>query len=118
MRDLFSLEGKTAVVTGGSTGIGAMIAEGFVNFGAKVYIVARREELLQQKQVELGRIGLCEYLVADVGSVAGIKELTSYARRLRAAVDLFDVLRAESLLSQYPQHLQSLGLRENQEAAG
>ncbi|MCB9138928.1 MAG: SDR family oxidoreductase [Caldilineaceae bacterium] len=82
MRDLFSLEGKTAVVTGGSTGIGAMIAEGFVNFGAKVYIVARREELLQQKQAELGRIGLCEYLVADVGSVAGIKELAkAYGER-------------------------------------
>ena len=56
--------------------------------------------------------------VAVEAKVAGIKELTSYARRLRAAVDLFDVLRAESLLSQYPQHLQSLGLRENQEAAG
>ncbi|MCB1607554.1 MAG: response regulator, partial [Xanthomonadales bacterium] len=56
--------------------------------------------------------------VAVEAKVAGIKELTSYARRLRAAVDLFDVLQAESLLSQYPQHLQSLGLRENQEAAG
>ena len=73
MRDLFSLEGKIALVTGGSVGIGAMIAEGFVNFGAKVYIVARREEVLKKKQEELAKIGACEYIVADVGSVAGIK---------------------------------------------
>src|SRR5512138_3403241 len=65
MRDLFSLEGKIALVTGGSVGIGAMIAEGFVNFGAKVYIVARREEVLKKKQEELAKIGPCEYLVAD-----------------------------------------------------
>ena len=52
MKDLFSLAGKTALVTGGSVGIGAMIAEGFVNFGAKVYIVARRDEVLKQKQEE------------------------------------------------------------------
>ena len=57
MKDLFSLEGKTALVTGGSTGIGAMIAEGFVNFGAKVYIVARREKVLKEKQEELIGIG-------------------------------------------------------------
>lgn len=75
MRDLFSLEGKTALVTGGSVGIGAMIAEGFVSFGAKVYIVARREEALKKKQKELAKIGPCEYIVADVGSVAAIKEL-------------------------------------------
>ena len=75
MKDLFSLEGKTALVTGGSTGIGAMISEGFVNFGAKVYIVARREEVLKKKQVELAKIGSCEYIVADVASVSGIQEL-------------------------------------------
>ncbi len=82
MQDLFSLEGKIALVTGGSTGIGAMIAEGFVNFGAKVYIAARREEVLKQKQEELAEIGPCEYIVADVGSVAGIKSLAeTYGER-------------------------------------
>ncbi|PIE32176.1 3-oxoacyl-ACP reductase [candidate division KSB3 bacterium] len=75
MKDLFSLEGKVALVTGGSVGIGAMIAEGFVNFGAKVYIVARKEEILKKKQEELSKIGSCEYISADVSSVAGIKEL-------------------------------------------
>ena len=82
MKDLFSLEGKVAVVTGGSVGIGAMIAEGFVNFGAKVYIVARREDLLKKKSEELSRIGKCEYIVADVSSLSGIEALAkTYAER-------------------------------------
>ena len=79
MRDLYSLEGKIALVTGGSTGIGALIAEGFVTFGAKVYLVARREEVLEQKQDELRHIGPCEYIVADVASVAGIWPSASIA---------------------------------------
>ena len=82
MKDLFSLEGKIALVTGGSTGIGAMIAEGFVNFGAKVYIVARREDVLKKKQEELAKIGPCEYIAADVSTIAGIKKLAkAYGER-------------------------------------
>jgi NAD(P)-dependent dehydrogenase (short-subunit alcohol dehydrogenase family) len=82
MRDLFSLEGKIALVTGGSVGIGAMIAEGFVNFGAKVYIVARREEVLKRRQEELAKIGPCEAIAADISSVGGIKELAkAYGKR-------------------------------------
>jgi NAD(P)-dependent dehydrogenase (short-subunit alcohol dehydrogenase family) len=82
MRELFSLEGKIALVTGGSVGIGAMIAEGFVNFGAKVYIVARREEVLKRRHEELAKIGPCEYIAADISSVAGIKELAkAYGKR-------------------------------------
>jgi NAD(P)-dependent dehydrogenase (short-subunit alcohol dehydrogenase family) len=88
MKDLFSLEGKIALVTGGSTGIGAMIAEGFVNFGAKVYLVARREEVLKKKHEELVKIGPCEYIAADVGSVTGIKELEKAYREREQSLDI------------------------------
>jgi NAD(P)-dependent dehydrogenase (short-subunit alcohol dehydrogenase family) len=89
MKDLFSLEGKTALVTGGSKGIGAMIAEGFVNFGAKTYIVARSEEVLEKKQAELAKIGACEYITADVSSVDGIKTL---AKRYGEKEESLDIL--------------------------
>ena len=88
MKDLFSLEGKIALVTGGSVGIGAMIAEGFVNFGAKVYLVARREDLLKQKQEELRKIGPCEYIAADLGSAAGIKELAKRYGEQEQSLDI------------------------------
>lgn len=88
MNEMFSLEGKTALVTGGSTGIGAMIAEGFLDFGAKVYIVARREELLKEKCWELSKRGPCEYIAADVGSVAGIRKLASEFGQRERSLDV------------------------------
>ena len=75
MKDIFSLKGKIALVTGGSTGIGEMIAEGFLNFGAKVYIVARREQVLKKTQERLKKIGICDYIVADLGSLKGVETL-------------------------------------------
>ena len=85
MKNLFSLEGKTALVTGGSVGIGAMIAEGFVSFGAKVYLVARNENALKRKQEQLAKIGQCEYIAADISSVTGIRKLAAaYGERERS----------------------------------
>ena len=88
MKDLFSLEGKTALVTGGSVGIGAMIAHGFVTFGAKVYIVARREDALRKKRDELARIGRCEYLKADVSSASGIGKLAKAFGEREKSLDI------------------------------
>ena len=44
MKNLFSIEGKTAIITGGSSGIGAMIAEAFVQNGVKTYITSRKAD--------------------------------------------------------------------------
>ena len=53
VKDLFNVSGKTALVTGGSRGIGEMITSGFLANGAKVYITARKEEALNLKAKEL-----------------------------------------------------------------
>ena len=55
-QDLFSLKGRTAIVTGGSRGIGRMIAEGFVRQGARVYITARKAEACLQTAKELSAL--------------------------------------------------------------
>ena len=52
--DLFSIEGKVALVTGGGSGIGWMIAEGYARAGAKVYIASRKEAELEARIAELG----------------------------------------------------------------
>ena len=57
MSDLFSLSGKTAVVTGGSRGIGLMIARGFVDAGASVYISSRKADVCEKVAAELGQHG-------------------------------------------------------------
>jgi NAD(P)-dependent dehydrogenase (short-subunit alcohol dehydrogenase family) len=79
MRDLFAVKGKTAVVTGGSRGIGLMIARGYVEAGARVYISSRKAEVCEQVAEELSRAGECVALPADLSS-------EDECRRLAAAV--------------------------------
>ncbi|CAJ1583525.1 SDR family oxidoreductase [[Mycobacterium] wendilense] len=68
---LFSVAGKSVVVTGGSSGIGAMIATGLVEAGARVLISARKADALAELAAALGGKGSCEYVVADVGTPDG-----------------------------------------------
>jgi len=69
------LEGKTALVTGGSRGIGLMIARGFVEAGARVYVASRKAEECERVAAELSRTGSCTAVPADLGSEAGCRGL-------------------------------------------
>lgn len=77
MKALFDISGKTALVTGGSSGIGAMIARGFVENGVKTYISARKEGPLLAKAEELSEFGECIPIPADLSRVEGIEALVS-----------------------------------------
>jgi len=68
---LFSVEGKVALVTGGSRGIGLMIARGYVAGGAKVYVASRKREACEAVAAELSKHGTCIAMPADLGTPGG-----------------------------------------------
>ena len=76
--ELFSLKGRTALITGGSRGIGKMIAEGFIAQGARVYISSRKAEVCQKIAAELSKGGgTCVSLPMDVSTLEGAKALAA-----------------------------------------
>jgi len=78
MADLFSIQCKTALVTGGSRGIGFMIAGEFLKAGAaRVYICARKAEACDAAAAELSQFGECVSIPADVGALAGVDKVAS-----------------------------------------
>ena len=78
--DLFSIDGKVAVVTGGSRGIGLMIARGFVEAGAKVYISSRKAEVCDEVAAELSKVGECLSAPADLSTEDGCRQLADAVR--------------------------------------
>jgi NAD(P)-dependent dehydrogenase (short-subunit alcohol dehydrogenase family) len=87
--DLFSVAGKTALVTGGSRGIGKMIAEGFVDAGATVYIASRKADVVEEVAKELSKKGTCVGIPADLSKEEGCRALSE---DLASRVDRLDVL--------------------------
>jgi len=85
---LFSLRGRSALVTGGSRGIGRMIAEGFLRAGARVYISARKAEACDAAARELSAIGPCVSLPADVSTLDGIKALVAAYQQHEPSLDI------------------------------
>ena len=88
MQDLFTLEGRTALVTGGSRGIGEMIAEGFVRAGAKVYISARKAEACEDTARRLSAFGECIAMPADASGAAGARALAARYLAKEPALDI------------------------------
>lgn len=75
MKDLFSVAGKTALVTGGSRGIGLMIARGLVENGVKTYISSRKADVCDAVAAELSQHGTCLSLPADLAAADGAVKL-------------------------------------------
>ncbi len=91
MQDLFSIKDKVALVTGGSRGIGEMIAAGFLANGAKVYISSRKADVCEETAKRLAETygGECIALPADLSTLQGCN---SVAEELAAKEEQLDIL--------------------------
>jgi NAD(P)-dependent dehydrogenase (short-subunit alcohol dehydrogenase family) len=88
MKALFDVRDKVVLVTGGSRGIGEMIATGFVENGAKVYISSRKAEVCEAIAAELSTRGTCVALPFDLGGMAGIEGLAAALAAREAKLDV------------------------------
>jgi NAD(P)-dependent dehydrogenase (short-subunit alcohol dehydrogenase family) len=85
---LFSLEGRVALITGGSRGIGRMIAEGYLRQGARVYITARKAEACDQTAQELSELGTCVSLPGDISTPEGMADVVARFREHESTLDI------------------------------
>ncbi|MBA4793741.1 SDR family oxidoreductase [Phenylobacterium sp.] len=88
MKNLFSVEGKVVLITGGSRGIGEMIARGYVENGAKVYISSRKAEVCDRVAEELSEYGTCISLPFDLGGMDGIEGLANAVKERESRLDV------------------------------
>ena len=90
INNLFSVEGKVVLVTGGSRGIGEMIAAGFCANGAKVYISARSKDIVKKTAKRLTKLydSQCIGIESDISSIEGVKKLGNEIKNSEEHLDI------------------------------
>lgn len=88
MTSLFDVSNKVVLVTGGSRGIGEMIARGFVEAGAVVYISSRKAEVGDALAKELSKIGPCTSIPADLSKESECRRLANELIEREAHLDV------------------------------
>jgi len=89
MKDIFSLKGRVALVTGGSRGIGAMIVQGFLEHGcSRVYITARKAAQCDEAAKQLSQYGECISIPGDVSTLDGIQTLAAAIAEREPRLDI------------------------------
>jgi NAD(P)-dependent dehydrogenase (short-subunit alcohol dehydrogenase family) len=88
VQDMFSIRGKVALVTGGSRGIGLMIARGYLEAGARVYISSRKKDVCDETARRLSEIGECTSIPADLSTTAGCKFLAGELKTRESKLDI------------------------------
>jgi NAD(P)-dependent dehydrogenase (short-subunit alcohol dehydrogenase family) len=88
MPDLFDVSGRTALVTGGSRGIGLMIARGLLAAGARVIVSSRKAADLEATAGELSALGDCQAVPADISTAEGARALADTVGERFATLDI------------------------------
>ena len=88
MKNLFDVTGKVAAVTGGSSGIGFMMAQGLLENGAKVYITARKIERLKAAEKALSEFGDCTAIPSDLSNLDGIEMFVAELSKHESKLDI------------------------------
>ncbi|MEL6865493.1 MAG: SDR family oxidoreductase [Bacteroidota bacterium] len=86
--NLFSVQGKTVLITGGSRGIGLMMASTFIQNGAKVYISSRNAAVCKAIEEELSKVGECIAIPADLSTAEGRQSLIEELTAKESALDV------------------------------
>jgi NAD(P)-dependent dehydrogenase (short-subunit alcohol dehydrogenase family) len=88
LNELFSVEGKTALVTGGAKGVGAMISTALVRAGCKVIVVSRSPAEGEQFAARMGEHGSCIFLAHDLATMDGVRAAAEAVARLAPKLDI------------------------------
>lgn len=88
MQDFFSIGGKAALITGGSRGIGLMIARSYVERGATVYVSSRKAAVCENVASELSKLGTCIALPADLSRMDEVERVANELKKREQKLDV------------------------------